>query len=222
MIESEVRRLTSAGESLNVEFKSNSRRPFSDREIYENVVCLANTDGGVLLLGVENDGQITGARPRHGEITDPNQLQAAIFNNTEPHVNTRVSVLQLSEGHLIAIEVDPYPEVCMTSAGVCLRRVMKTDGPSCQPFLPHEQLSRRITLGLHDLTSQQCPGATFDNLDPLQFERAVRSLSDSGVTEHSSNCPMKRWPRHWALSSLPRLNWSQTWRVCCSLAGRAS
>ena len=60
----------------------------------------------------------------------------------------------------------------MTGAGVCLHRVMTTDGPSCQPYFPHQQLSRRITLGLHDLTSQPCPDTTFKSLDPLQFERA--------------------------------------------------
>jgi len=124
------------------------------------------------LLGVENDGRISGARPRHGDTTYPVRLQAAIFNNTEPHVNARVSVFNLAEGHVVVVEVDPHPEVCMTSAGICLRRVMTTEGPGCQPFLPHEQLSRRITLGLHDLTAQPCPGATFESLDPLQFERA--------------------------------------------------
>ncbi len=172
MDEARVRCLAAEGESLTVEFKSDIRRQVNDRTIYENVVCFANSEGGVLLIGVEDDGRITGARFRHDGATSPARLQAAIFNNTEPHVNTRVSVFILTEGHVIAIEVDPFPEVCMTGAGVCLHRVMTTDGPSCQPYFPHQQLGRRITLGLHDLTSQPCPDATFQSLDPLQFERA--------------------------------------------------
>jgi ATP-dependent DNA helicase RecG len=78
----QIEQSISAGETLRVEFKSEQREPLSDRAIYESVVCLANTEGGVVLIGVENDGRISGARPRHGTSTDPYRLQAAIFNNT--------------------------------------------------------------------------------------------------------------------------------------------
>ena len=44
-----------AGEALTVEFKSEQREPLSDREIYENIVCLANTSGGVLLIGAKGE-----------------------------------------------------------------------------------------------------------------------------------------------------------------------
>jgi len=64
------------GEQLDVEFKSD-RRTMPDREIYEEVVSLANSKGGVLLIGVEDDGTITGAHPRHGDVTDPPKLQSA-------------------------------------------------------------------------------------------------------------------------------------------------
>ena len=42
-------------ESLTVECKSDKRR-LSDRELVASVVCLANTEGGVIYLGVEKDG----------------------------------------------------------------------------------------------------------------------------------------------------------------------
>ena len=52
-------------ESVEREFKSDRRR-ISDSEVYEEVVALANTLGGVLLIGVEADGTVPGAQPRHG------------------------------------------------------------------------------------------------------------------------------------------------------------
>jgi len=58
------------GEQLDIEFKSD-RRTMPDREIYEEVVSLANSKGGVLLIGIEDDGAITGTRPRYGDVTDP-------------------------------------------------------------------------------------------------------------------------------------------------------
>jgi ATP-dependent DNA helicase RecG len=48
------------GETLNLEFKSDRRR-ISDREIYEEIVAMANASGGMLLIGVEDNGTISGS-----------------------------------------------------------------------------------------------------------------------------------------------------------------
>ncbi|MFM7071557.1 MAG: RNA-binding domain-containing protein [Planctomycetota bacterium] len=64
----ELQHLIAAGENLAVEFKGEERAPLSDRELVETVVCLANRVGeeaGWLIVGVEDDGRITGTRPRH-------------------------------------------------------------------------------------------------------------------------------------------------------------
>ena len=185
--EARLRELVTGGESLTVEFKGESRRALSDREIYENVVGLANSDGGVLLVGIEDDGRITGAKPRHGSSTDATRLQAAIFNNTAPPINTRMSPVQTPDAEVIAIEVDRYPEICATKSGLCVRRVVGVDGPTCVPFLPHEHVSRRSDLGLVDFSAQPCEGTTFDDLDPLEFERlrqtVVRLHGDEALLE---------------------------------------
>ena len=57
----DVRRLAAAGESFVVEFKGESHQPLSDNALVEVAVCLANGAGGTLLVGVEDDGTITGA-----------------------------------------------------------------------------------------------------------------------------------------------------------------
>ena len=60
--------LIAGGETLAVEFKSERAGSFSDRELVETVACMANRDDGGegwVLLGVEADGEITSARPRH-------------------------------------------------------------------------------------------------------------------------------------------------------------
>lgn len=172
MDEHRLRQLIEQGESLGCEFKGESRDALTDSAIYEEVVALANTDGGLLLVGVEDDGSVTGARPRHGDTTHPVRLQAAIFNNTVPHVNTRVSVVGLPEGTVIAVEVDRYPEVCATTAGKCVRRAIGGRGePQTVPYYPHEHTARRSALGITDFTAALVSGASWCDLDPLQFER---------------------------------------------------
>jgi ATP-dependent DNA helicase RecG len=164
------------GEQLDVEFKSD-RRTMPDREIYEEVVSLANSKGGVLLIGVEDDGAITGAHPRHGDVTDSPKLQSAIFNNTVPSVNTRISVIKLDLDQVIAIEVDPYPEPCATKSGKALHRTIKSDGkPESVPFYPRDQRSRRVDLGLLDFSAQVLEQLTFADLDPLEFERLRQEI----------------------------------------------
>ena len=63
-----IRDLLIGGETLTVEFKVGS---ISDSALVEAVACLANGSGGVLLVGVDNDGRFTGVAPRHGRETDP-------------------------------------------------------------------------------------------------------------------------------------------------------
>ena len=46
-------------ETLEVEFKSDIRK-LSDDGLIDAIVAFANTNGGDLYLGVEDDGQITG------------------------------------------------------------------------------------------------------------------------------------------------------------------
>jgi ATP-dependent DNA helicase RecG len=171
-IESRIR----GGESLTVEFKSERRESLSDHEIFEAVVCLANAKGGVLLIGVENDGAVTGARARHGGSTDPYRLQATIFNSTVPPINTRVSVHEVDERSVLAIEVDRYPEICATKDGKCVRRVRGVRGPECLPFYPHEHGGRRGDLGLVDHSAQAVEGATTSDLDRLEIERLRQTI----------------------------------------------
>ncbi len=74
MTPEEMQRLVASGETLTVEFKGEERSPLNDRELVEAVVCLANrtgTEPAWLIVGVEDDGRVTGARPRHGNATEP-------------------------------------------------------------------------------------------------------------------------------------------------------
>lgn len=61
--------MIAAGESLAVEFKRATHGSINDNALVEAVTCMANGEGGLLLLGVEDDG--TGVAPRHGSTTDP-------------------------------------------------------------------------------------------------------------------------------------------------------
>lgn len=121
---------------------------------------------------MEDDGTVTGAKPRHGATTDPLRLQSAIFNNTVPNINTRICVNVHTDGPVLTIEVDPYPEPCATADGKSLHRAIDSEGkPQTIPFYPRDQRSRRVDLGLLDFSAQVIEDSSFSSLDPLEFER---------------------------------------------------
>ena len=76
-----LRMLIGGGEKLSVEFKSDLG-PLGDEDLIDTVVCLANAHGGVLLIGVEDDGRVTGLHSRHH--TRAEQLSALVANRTVP------------------------------------------------------------------------------------------------------------------------------------------
>ena len=66
LTEESLREIIAAGENFGVELKGEEAAPLTDAELLEAVVCQANGRGGVLLIGVEDDGRVTGMRARHG------------------------------------------------------------------------------------------------------------------------------------------------------------
>jgi ATP-dependent DNA helicase RecG len=170
-----------AGEDYRTEFKSD-RRQLADNDLVEAIVCLANGAGGVLLVGVEDDGRATGARPRHESgRTDPVRLQALIANRTEPPVTCQVSVVPVDGVDVLAVEVPDSPRIVGTVGGKYVRRAVGGDGrPTCLPLRAHEMLAREIDRGAADFARLPAQGATWDDLDPFEFERVRRLIADAG------------------------------------------
>ncbi len=178
-----IRALIAGGETLAVEFKGEEAARFSDRELVNTVICLANgssSDSGWLLVGVEDDGRVSGARPRHESgSTDLLRVQALIANRTRPSLVVRTELFSFDGKEILCIEIPISYEPVGTSDGHYLRRIIDGTGrPSCVPFHFHEMRSRQSDFGLDDYTELQVEGVEFDALDPLEFERYRRRIRE--------------------------------------------
>lgn len=175
--------LIEAGESHDVEFKGEERKPLSDRDLVEAVVCLANRRAETpawLFVGVEDDGRITGARPRH-EVnqTDPLRVQALIANRTRPALSCRVESFSFDGKDVLAIEVPPCRTPVGTSGGTYLRRSIGGRGtPVCVPYHFHEMQSAQADQGLLDYSALVVPDCRWEDLDPIEFDRLRRWIRE--------------------------------------------
>ncbi len=166
-----------AGESLTVEFKSDRKR-LSDTELVEALVCLANTEGGTLWLGVEDDGQVTGLHADHLLLTGLAGLVAA---RTSPSLQVDVMHVDIQGVTVACIHVPKARSEVATQAGVYVRRRIKHDGtPECVPMLPHDRISRASSLGLVDISAQAVAGCTLSDFDPLERERLRQAVQKYG------------------------------------------
>lgn len=166
-----------SAESLTVEFKSDRKR-FPDGELIEALIGLANTEGGELWLGVEDNGVPTGLHEAHQNLTGLSGLVAA---RTSPSLAVIVTQHDISGVSVARIEVPKSRSVVATTSGTYLRRRLKQDGtPENIPMLPHERNSRASHFGLIDTSAQPVAGATLADLDPLERERLRQTVQQYG------------------------------------------
>ncbi len=164
-------------ETLTVEFKSDRKR-LSDTDLVEALVGLANTEGGELWLGVEDDGHATGLHPDHAALLGLAGLVAA---RTSPAMQVNVESVDVDGLKVARIRVPKAQGEVATQAGVYLRRRIKHDGtPECVPMLPHERISRASSFGLVDVSAQPVLGCTLADFDPLERERLRQAVQKYG------------------------------------------
>lgn len=187
MLADDLERLIGGGESYSLEFK----RDINDSELTTNVVCLANGDGGLLLIGVDDDGAVIGARPRHGKATEPERLPALVANTTSPPVNVTASTVDVGGKTVIVIEVPKQTSLVSTTSGVYVRRALDVNGDAqCLPMQPHDAIARLASIGQRDLSAMPVPDATSDDLDEIEigrFRESVRTIGDRTLAELSTD-----------------------------------
>lgn len=155
-------------ETLEIEFKSDVKR-YPDKDIIEAVSAMANTNGGILYLGVEDNGIVTGLHKSH---MDAIGLVALIANNTIPSVSVRAEIVIENQHNVMKIAIPMSRAVVSTSSGKILKRRLKLDGsPEAVPMYAYEITSRLSELSLLDVSAQPIAGATLDDFDPLQLNR---------------------------------------------------
>ncbi len=116
-----IEKLINSGESQNLEFKESSG--LKD-EIGETISAFSNSDGGAVIVGVSNNGDILGVDIGKNTLED---LANYIKRNTDPQIYPSVNILETGGKYVIMVEVKENAEKPVFFKNHAYRRVGKTN-----------------------------------------------------------------------------------------------
>lgn len=114
------------GENLHCEFK---QRFSSHEKIAKEMIAFANTKGGYIIFGIEDDGSVTGVASEKGEAE---LIAEAAGRYCEPPVRYTIDYIDLNNKEIVVVEVfesdvkphrlqDYLPELDISKAQVYVR-----------------------------------------------------------------------------------------------------
>ena len=96
----DVKRLIEEGEGFELEFK---RKVSSPEKIAKTISSFANTNGGIILFGVDDDGSIIGVE---SEKTEVDLIQQAGEQYCDPPVEMEIAYIPYNHRDVIAVSVE--------------------------------------------------------------------------------------------------------------------
>ncbi len=160
--------LLQEGESTSVEFKTS----FNDEAI-EAVGAFANAHGGMVLIGINDSGNVVGFSVGKKTLEDiANRIQEA----TDPRIQPLIVVVEYEEKQIVVIQVS-----AMTGTPVSVRgRYFRRSGKTVQRMSHEEIMQRIITSTGISWDSVIETGASLDDLDPLSIKQFVNAIKKNG------------------------------------------
>lgn len=101
----ELKKLAAEGEGLQLEYKRKAAYP---EKIVRELIAFANTEGGTLLVGVDDDGTIPGVRypEEEGHV-----ISEALKKYCRPELLYKESIIPISENkYVVRFDIPPSPK----------------------------------------------------------------------------------------------------------------
>jgi len=142
-------------------------------EILESISAFANTFGGEIFVGIDDDGKVVGASI--GKKTFEN-FASVVKREIDPQVNISIKATQIENKDVIVIAVPFSPLRPHFFKGIAFKRVGKANLKLSPAELEHMMISR--TLSLHDV-------------DSLPMKVSLGDISETLVKEYVSELGKK-------------------------------
>lgn len=170
MTTTEFEAILSAGESTTVEFKSWIKASGMKERVklaVDELIAFANTKGGTLFFGVEDDGTVTGC-----EKYDTQKLIESIYDKTSPPLFTEVEEIRYNQKNIIALSVKFDGVPYSTTDGRMLKRL----GSSSKASYPAELGVRYASEQNPDFSAKIMSDSTMDDVNLLEIYNLKEKL----------------------------------------------
>lgn len=165
----EITQIILKGETNTVEFKSWIKSPKKQLIdlLVKEAVGLANTKGGIILVGVEDDGTVTGCTS-----FDEQNLMESIFDKTMPNLFTDIENIIVEDKHVLIISIEKSPEIIATTNGIVYRRL----GKNTKPWYPSEYSSQMMSGFKGDYSARVVSDSNKEDIDFMEVGNLKRKL----------------------------------------------
>lgn len=171
--------MASSLESSTLDFKEEARSATeTERLLRDASICFANSDGGTIVLGIDDDAR--GPEAFVGTTFDVQDAQRRIYELTQPSILVTTEELTFGGARLLVISVPRSFEIHADSQGRAKRRV----GTDCLPMSPQDQAFLREDRRGVDWTAE-LSDRSLEELSPGAVDAARRRLRQGGGSTSS-------------------------------------
>lgn len=165
---SDIISILHAGENTTIEFKQSF-----DKEAIETVVAFANTRGGVVLIGVADDGKILGTTITKESIQNYiNQIKVG----TQPSLIVDIAVMNIEQKTILIITVDEFPIKPVSYKGRYFKRIGNSNHQLSLTEVSHMHL-QSLQLSWDAYPDSK---ASLDDLDEMKMQKFFAKVNESG------------------------------------------
>ena len=160
--------------SYTLDFKEEaSSASETEKLLRDAAICFANSDGGTIVLGVDDDA--SGPNAFTGAEFDAQVAQRRVYELTQPSILVTSDELTFSDTRLLVISVPRSFEIHADRQGRARRRV----GTDCLPMSPQDQAMLREERRGVDWSAEVSEWTVAD-ISPGALEAARRRLRQGG------------------------------------------
>ena len=164
----EINELIKKGESETVEFKET----FDNRTV-EAAVAFANTKGGLIFIGVSDQGVKKGVQIGKETLSSwTNQIS----QGTQPRIIPKVESSEIEGKTIAVIQIREFPIKPVSTKGRCYRRVENSN----HLMTPQDIAEMHLHSTGTSWDKTLAPDATMSDIDPEKIKRYIRHSKDAG------------------------------------------
>ncbi|MEW6041468.1 MAG: helix-turn-helix domain-containing protein, partial [Elusimicrobiota bacterium] len=164
----EIFKFIKQGESETSEFKEQY-----DNEVEETVGAFANTKGGIILIGISDNGKIKGVSI--SKETLKNWVNK-ISQNTNPRIIPDIESVKINDKNIVTIKIKEFPFKPVAVSGRCYKRIRNSNRQMTPTQIAEMHL--HSTGSSWDVLPAQ--NSLFDEINLEQFKEYIKKAKATG------------------------------------------